>query len=239
LSPTNFEEEEEIVKKKILKKKQGMLNRMMKSRGSLVDDEVIVNIQKKSHFSDTFIQNNQKNLSPAIIPKPDSPVLDVEIESPSSHLRNFTNPFSNAFEDYDSLIQLIKKNDNITEKLGEFSYDEMFDNLNYYEEFKKFLKKEFSFENALFFEDSLKFEKEKIDRKSLYEEIFLKFFHIDSEFEINISNKMKLEISTRAVSENYPPNLFTDIRKELKYGIMFDSYTRFVRTNEFFQMIKK
>jgi hypothetical protein len=236
LSPTNFEEEEEIVKQKIVKKKQGVLNRMMKSRGSLIDDEVIVNIQKKSHFSDTFIEKNQKNLSPVF--NTDSP-LEIEIDSPSSHLRHFASPFANAFDDYDSLIQLIKKNDNITEKLGDFSYDEMFENLNYFEEFKKFLKKEFSFENALFFEDSLKFEKEKIDMKSLYDEIILKYFNFDSEFEINVSNKIKLEISSRAVSENYPSDLFSDIRKELKYGIMFDSYTRFVRTKEFAQMVKK
>eukprot|EP01080_Neovahlkampfia_damariscottae_P010401 gene10401-2930_t len=236
LSPISLEIDEFSPEQKIEKKKRKKLftspeEDELKEHKNISEEKPL----KLKQFSDSFIKEKTiQNSTKKNLMLEDSNLEDEFMFSNST----FTATFSNFVLDveYDNLLNSMEKKD----LAKNFCYESIYTNDVYFEVFKSFLKKEFSYENALFIEISSKYIQEKDLKKKIviYEEIKSNFLNPDSEFEINISNRSKKHIFVHVESENYADNLFADIRKELKYGIMFDSFSRFIRTKEFNEMIQ-
>lgn len=99
--------------------------------------------------------------------------------------------------------------------------------------FKMFCAKEFSMENVLFWEIATKY-KETTDLKkriALAEEIFNSFLNEDSSLTINTSkfliNNTEINYKKQRKQGLCEPTLFEEIRKDVQFGVMKDTYFRF------------
>eukprot|EP01080_Neovahlkampfia_damariscottae_P012107 gene12107-5599_t len=148
---------------------------------------------------------------------------ETKVENPHSELE------LKEMEEYANMIKQLKEN---------FTYEDIYSSEKYFSNFKIFLSTEFALENALFFEHVEEYKsKSKKERKDFVEEIKKKFFGQDSNYEINISNKEKKHVISKIQKGDLKDNLFHSITKELKYGLMFDSYTRYIKTEAFVVML--
>jgi hypothetical protein len=140
--------------------------------------------------------------------------------------------------DAEELKQMQEYAESIKELKEKFEYEQIYSSEKYFQAFKIFLSNEFALENALFIENIREYKATPYkDRKKFVEEIQSKFFKEDSKYEINISNRSKIDINTCLQNREFKDDLFDVIRRELKYGIMFDSFTRYIKTEAFVVML--
>ena len=152
-------------------------------------------------------------------------------------LKEKTQSISNIF-----LHMNKKKKENRKKKeILEFNYLDIYENERYFQFFKLYLASEYSLENALFLEsvDDYIEELNQQKRKEICKIIIDEFFEENSLKEINISNNVKNRIRKEFENERFSDNLFEKIVLELKNGIMQDSFSRFILSPYFEDMISK
>eukprot|EP01080_Neovahlkampfia_damariscottae_P006874 gene6874-11036_t len=134
-------------------------------------------------------------------------------------------------------IKEIKKKKSIME----FNYLDIYANQRYFQFFKLYLASEYSLENALFLEsvDEYVEETNEFKRKEICKIIIDEFFEENSLKEINISNSVKNKIRKEYEIENFNDSLFEKIVLELKNGIMQDSFSRFILSPYFEDMLSE
>lgn len=109
--------------------------------------------------------------------------------------------------------------------------------------FKIYCAKEFSMENILFWEIVMKFKetKELKKRYLLADEIFNSFLNDDSALNINTSkiliNKTMVNYQKQKNKGICEPDLFDEIRKDVQFGVMKDTFFRFERTPLYKEML--
>jgi hypothetical protein len=182
-----------------------------------MDESLNKKMKKPSKFKSIFMKKEPK---------------EKKLESTSS-----SSPTSGEI-DAEELKQMQEYAESIKELKEKFEYEQIYSSEKYFQAFKIFLSNEFALENALFIEDIREYKATPYkDRKKFVEEIQSKFFKEDSKYEINISNRSKTDINTCLQNREFKDDLFDIIRRELKYGIMFDSFTRYIKTEAFVVML--
>jgi hypothetical protein len=193
-----------------------------------VDESLNKKLKKPSKFKSIFMKKESK---------PKEKKLEI-LGTTSNSVNNTPTTTTIGELDAEELKQMQEYADSIKELKEKFEYEQIYVSEKYFQAFKIFLSNEFALENALFIEHIREYKATPYrDRKKFVEEIQSKFFKEDSKYEINISNRSKSNISTCLHNRDFKDDLFDIIRKELKYGIMFDSFTRYIKTEAFVVML--
>ena len=217
----------------------------------------IINEKKESKKPKSSFLNVDRDYSSLYVVPSSSPITSprIKILSKSKSQRNNVEKISDLTQTKNlknlmnkttigqKLIKKIssKSDKNLKRKKKElFEFSDVFEQ-PYFQYFKMFLISEYSIENALFIESVKIYQNliEKEEKRKQAKLIYEEYFEEDSFKELNISEKLKIQISLNIKIGKLKDNLFDDVVSELKSGLLQDSYTRFIRTNYFDEMFNE
>eukprot|EP01080_Neovahlkampfia_damariscottae_P002200 gene2200-2374_t len=120
-------------------------------------------------------------------------------------------------------------------ELDNDTIDEIFKDEEKFEIFKEYVKKEFSNENVLLYQDIKKYQIEEdfATRKILANHIYMKYLNGNlSELEANISGKFCREVYRKIKNEQFEPDLFDSCLLTIKENLA-DTYSRFILSERY------
>lgn len=160
--------------------------------------------------------------------------------------KNINPKYKKQHDEYLEIIEIYKKNVEIYDGLNELkdirmkSFLKLLSRQRYFDEFCKFLKKEYAEESLMFYKDVVEFRKEfnsdyPIRTKEVYEvayKIYCKYIKENSEFAINIPSEIKNKIDQTFYTNNVDQFLFTDAKVCVLKLMLNDNFGRFIETDE-------